>query len=694
MTTYRISHPGSTDTRQIVSALRSLLATIGRTSRLDPSRRFLGLEVWATAKGITHLLTVPETAPIVSALTTALPGVRVEESDRPTDLLTGSSAGVQLLGPTPGVLRTDIADDTAASVLASMSDLRRGETLIVQWLIAPLIRSRSWLTPSKDDPDRIEKLKRAEAEVVACGRVAAWAASTRRARSIIGTTARALRSVNGPDGHLRARGSARAVRSLVSIRPPLLVWPSHLNVSELAGLVGWPTEPTPIRGLSRGASRLLPSPAGAPTRGPIVGIATFPGTTQKIRLGTTGRLRHLHVIGPTGVGKTTLLTHLIAADIKTGSGIVVFDPLGDLTDHVARLVPEDRIDDVVIVDPTDIDQPVGVNILSGQDRYRTVDFLVGVMARLFASSWGPRTADVLRAGLLTLTATPGSTLADLPELLTNPVFRRRHLAVVMDDRTLAGFWTWYEALSEAERSSVIAPVLNKIRAVVLRPEALRTLCHPDGRLDLGEVFTRRRVVVVRLAKGIIGEDSAALIGGLLLARLWQSILGRASVPVDRRHPVFVYLDEFQDYLRLPIGMGDMLAQARGMGVGIIAAHQHLGQLPDTVRRDVLSNTGSRVMFQTTADDARILARDLEPHLTASDLRGLASREIVARIALPDRVLPPFTGRTLPAPGQITNSRTVRSRSRDQFGTPLPEHAPHEDSGTGPSIGRKRRGGER
>lgn len=693
MTTYRISHPGSADARQIISALRALLATIGQTSRLDPSRWFLCLEVWATAKGITHLLTAPDSAPVVAALTTALPGIRVEGDERSTGHLSGSSSGLQLLGPTPGVLRTDIPDDTTASMLASMSELRRGETVVVQWLVAPLVRSTPWITRPKD-PDRIEKAKRSEAEVVACGRVAAWAASTARSRSLIGSTGRALRSVSGPDGHLRVHRSLRAVRSLLAMRPPLLVWPSHLNVSELAGLVGWPTEPTPIRGLSRGASRLLPPPAGAPIRGPVVGITTFPGTAQKIRLGTTGRLRHLHVIGPTGVGKTTLLTHLIAADIKTGGGIVVFDPLGDLTDHVARLVPEDRMDDVVIVDPTDVDQPVGLNILSGQDRYRTVDFLVGVMARLFASSWGPRTADVLRAGLLTLTTTPGSTLADLSELLTNPVFRRRHLAVVMDDRTLAGFWTWYEALSEAERSSVIAPVLNKIRAVVLRPEALRTLCHPDGHLELDEVFTRRRVVVVRLAKGIIGEDTAALIGGLLLARLWQSILGRASAPVDRRDPVFVYLDEFQDYLRLPIGMGDMLAQARGMGVGIIAAHQHLGQLPDTVRRDVLSNTGSRVMFQTTADDARIFARDLEPHLTASDLRGLASREIAVRIALPDRVLPSFTGRTLPPPEQITNPRYVRSRSRDQFGTPLPEHAPHEDGGAGPGIGRKRRGGDR
>lgn len=691
MTTYRISHPGSVDRRQIAAALRALLATLSRPHGFDPARRFLCLEVWASQTGITHLITVPDGDGAVSALTSAVPGIRVEAADRPIDRLVGGAVGLQLVGPTPGVLRTDISDDMAAALLGSLSSLRKDEVVVVQWLAAPLTHPRRWGFPSKE-LDRTEKAKQAEAEVVASGRVTAWSANPARARSLAGNAARVLRLMSGPDGHLRVRRSARVPRSVISMRPPLLVWPSHLNISELVGLVGWPTEPTPIRGLARGASRLLPPPSGAPTTGPSVGISTFPGTNDQIRLGTTGRLRHLHVIGPTGVGKSTLLTHLIAADIRAGRGVVVFDPLGDLTDLVCERVPTSRVDEVVVIDPTEIERPVGLNILSGPDRHRTTDFLVGVMARLFASSWGPRTADVLRAGLLTLGASPAATLADLPDLLTNPAFRRRHLPAVSDDRVLAGFWTWYEALSDTERTSVIAPVLNKIRAVVLRPEALRVLCHRDGLLDLGDVFTRRRVVIIRLAKGLVGEDTAALIGGLLLARLWQAVLGRAAVHPDHRHSVFLYLDEFQDYLRLPIGMGDMLAQARGMSVGLVVAHQHLGQLPDSIRRDVLSNTGSRVTFQTTADDARVLARDLEPYLTAADLRGLASREIAVRIATPDRVLPPFTGRTLPPSDPIGDAEAVKSRSRALYGRPIPTDI-HVEDGDG-QVGRKPRGVDR
>jgi type IV secretory pathway TraG/TraD family ATPase VirD4 len=391
------------------------------------------------------------------------------------------------------------------------------------------------------------------------------------------------------------------------------------------------------------------------------------------------------------VGKTTLLTHLIETDIRDGRGVIVFDPLGDLTELVSERIPQQRLDEVVVVDPTEAERPVGFNVIATDDPHRMADFLVGVMSRLFASSWGPRTADVLRASLLTLSATPGSTLADVPDLLTDPALRRRLLPPVMNDRVLAGFWTWFEGISEGERSSVIAPLLNKVRAVVLRPEAIRALCHPEGQLDLTEVFKRRHIVIIRLAKGLLGEDTAALIGGLVLARLWQEILARAAVDSASRSPVFVYLDEFQDYLRLPVGMGDMLAQARGMGVGLVVAHQHLGQLPDQVRRDVLANVGSRVIFQTISDDSRVLARDLEPHLTSHDLRGLAAREIVARIALPDRVLAPVTGRTLPPSQPIASADEVQGESRARFGRPLTSRGqrPAETP-----IGRRARKGQR
>ena len=474
MTTLHVSFPASVNPAQVLAGLRGLLTSVGRPDRFGTGSQFVCIEVWANHSGITHLVTAPRSDTTIRVLSAALPGVRIEKVDRPTSQLSGVATGVRLSGPTPGIVRTDISSELSSALLASLSGLRTGEVVVLQWLMAPLGRSRVPFSIEKD-PDRIVREKRSDTEVVAAGRVGAWTADSGRSNSLVFAAARVLRSIGGPSGGLRTRKSRRVVDAIRMMRGPTFVWPSHLNIGELAGMAGWPSEATPIRGLARGVSRLLPPPTGAPRTGPVVGVTTFPGAPFPIRLGEAGRVRHLHVVGPTGVGKTTLLTHLIEADVRSGRGVVVFDPLGDFSDRVCERIPASRRDDLVLVDPTETEFPVGLNVLAGPDRYRTTEFVVTVMARLFASSWGPRTADVLRASLLTLTTKDDATLADLPDLLTNPGFRRRYVSSVMDDRTLAGFWTWYEALSEAERSSVIAPVLNKVRAVVLRPEALRVL---------------------------------------------------------------------------------------------------------------------------------------------------------------------------------------------------------------------------
>jgi len=688
MTTLRLTFPRSTDPAAVVAALRSLVSFGG--GRAGWRQRPICLETWAGAGSISHLVTTSDQA-VVAALNAALPGLRIEKARRPTNGLARDAAGSSIRGPAHGLIRTDIQTELATSVLAALSGLGQGETAVLQWLVVPLKRRRLLPVHHPRDRDPQRRAKEAETEVVALGRIAAWAVSPGRARQLMQRVARALVQASGPGAGLTMRRSQRVPVQVLAQRPPWPIWPSHLNLSELAGVVGWPIGAGITPGLARGACRQLPLPVGWPDSGPALGRSNYPGSDRTLRLGTTGRLRHLHVIGPTGVGKSTLLVHLIAQDLRAGRGLVVLDPIGDLTAAVAERTPPDRLGDIVVVDPTDADRPVGFNLLAGSDPLRLVEFTLAVFARLFASSWGPRTADILRASLLTLSAQPEATLSDLPELLTNPGWRRRLVAPVMDQRLLAGFWTWYEELSAAERSAAIAPVLNKVRSFLLRPTVTRTLCHAKGTLEFGQVLSHRRVVIVRLAKGLIGEDTASLIGGLLLARLWQSVLARAAVAPPRRQPVFIYLDEFQDYLRLPVGLGDMLAQARGLGVGVVMAHQHLRQLPEAVRADVLANVGSRVIFQPGADDARVLAGDLQPHLTDADLKGLGAREVVAKVATADRRLPPATGTTLPPDPPLQPAEQVLAASRASYGRPLPTSPAGIEPVESP-VGRRRRAG--
>jgi len=414
---------------------------------------------------------------------------------------------------------------------------------------------------------------------------------------------------------------------------------------------------------------LLAPSADIPTVGRVVAQATFPGAERPLALSVPDSLRHLHVIGPTGVGKSTLLVNLITQDMAAGRGVIVIDPKGDLAADVLDRVPPSRVADVVVLDPSDEASPVGFNLLAGapESAELLVDQVVGTLHNLFAAFWGPRTDDVLRAALLTLVAEPGMTLCEVPLLLTDPAFRRRLVGRVDDPVALGPFWAWYEALSEAERAQAIGPVQNKLRAFLLRRKLRNVLGQATPRLDLAEVLSEGRILIVPLAKGLLGEEAAALLGSLLVARLWQSVMARAGQAPAERRPVFCYLDEFQDVLRLPTSVADVLAQARGLGLGLTLAHQHLGQLPKALREDVLANARSRVIFQTAAADAQRLGREVAPYLTPADLQGLGPWEVAVTLSCGGRISPPVTGRTLLPPRVTGTAEAARAYSRRHYG---------------------------
>jgi hypothetical protein len=283
---------------------------------------------------------------------------------------------------------------------------------------------------------------------------------------------------------------------------------------------------------------------------------------------------------------------------------------------------------------------------------------------MYAANWGPRTHDILGASLLTLARTPGMTLAALPLLLTDAGFRRRVVAGIADPIGLGPFWSGYEAWSEQERLTAIAPTLNKLRPLLLRSE-MRAIIGQSRGFNLRRIFTERKILLVDLSKGLLGPETSALLGSLVVAQLWQTILGRAAIARERRHPVFVYVDEFQDYLHLPLDFADSLAQARGLGVGFALAHQYLAQLSPSMRSGVLANAQSRVAFRLPSEDARIIASGST--LAAEDFVSLGAFQCYAQVVAGDAVQPWCSMDTLP-PGQpLSDPAAVRAASGSAYG---------------------------
>lgn len=635
-------------------------------------------ELRASSEGIAHLLWTPDRGRdfVLGQLRVAIPGTRVEPADVEPAPITDAIELRTSAADSP--LRTDAAAESSAAVLATLQPLGDHESVVVQWLIAP-DRHRGDLDffdrllgrePVSGEALRGQREKRTEPAFATSIRIGAAAPSTDRTRELVRRTLGAFHLGTTQRASFRRRLLPAALirHQLTHGLRPIATWPCLLNAREIAAFMGAPIDGPAVAGLELGAARLLPPPAKLARRGRIVGRATFPGASRTVALTVEDSLRHLHVIGPTGVGKSTLMAGLILGDIAAGRAVVAIDPKGDLIAEVLERIPPARARDVIVFDPADAARPVGFNLLAGiTDAPELItDHVVGIFHRLYSAFWGPRTDDILRAAVLTLSQEPGMTLAEVPVLLTDAGFRRRLLGR-LDDHVLESFWGWFESLSDAERAQAVGPVLNKLRAFLMRKRVRNVIGQAESTISLERVIGERKILLVSLAKGVLGEDAASLLGAALIARLWQTVQARAALPASQRHPVFCHIDEFQDYLDLPTPLGDVLAQARGYGLGLTLAHQHLGQLPKPVRDAVINNARSKVVFQTSHADARVLARELGPILEPDDLQALGAFEAYLAAAAGRSVLPPVSIRTLPLGPGNGGASAIRAASRQRYG---------------------------
>lgn len=688
------------------------------------------LEISATRSGIRYALLVPERlqGTIASGLRAALPGIRTEAlpnyvAARPRL----SIAGEAVLAGYRRQLTVDRGEATATAILASLQPLGPGQSVLVQWILTGAatpkpIPSRSgktsgdlswWVTDELSDGDAIRaaRVKIADPLLSAVLRIGVQAATRAQAYALLLRTWIPHRGLNAPGVSISRRwwvtprwGAARLARLVV----PITGWPLLLGIREAAGLLPIPVGGAALPGVRLGAARQLPPPPGLPGHGVQLGTSNYPGLVVPLRLTPDDRLRHLHVVGPTGTGKSTLLANLITQDIAAGHAVVVIDPKGDLCGDVLDRVPEDRLPDVVLLDPSATDRPVGFNILQSahdeQSRELVVDHVIHIWHGLYRDFWGPRTEDVLRGALLTLIHTKAAngsafTLVEVPELLTDASFRRFVISQPGVPHGLDSFWDWYQAIKETDRLRVVGPVLNKLRAATLRTPIRLALGQSDG-IQIDRLINQRKVLLVPLGKGGLGSGTASLLGTLLLATLWQAILTRAGMPASQRRPVFVHIDEAQDVLRLPVDLADMLAQARGLGAGFTLAHQHLGQIENKqVRSALLGTVRSQVVFQCQREDAVVLAKSYEPRLTAEDLMGLEAFEIATRLTVHGQTVAPTTGTTHPLPDPVRDGRLLAAASRERYGVPrtdvesaLAQRKKPTASRTtdGPRFGRERR----
>lgn len=423
---------------------------------------------------------------------------------------------------------------------------------------------------------------------------------------------------------------------------------------------------------------------------------------KKLSISPRDNLEHTILLGPTGSGKSTALQHLILADIKAGRSVLVLDPKADLVTDILARIPDERIEDVIVIDPGD-QTAVGFNPLAFKKYGASsllADSILSVFKEIFADSWGVRIADILNAALLTLVEIDGATLLWLPALLTDEAFRMKIISKVTDKVGLLPFWEQFNALRDSERRQYIEPVLNKLRQFLLRPWLRNVLGQAKPKFALTDLFDQRKIVLVPLNKGLIGGESARLLGSLIVGLTWTLALSRAKLPPERRHMVGVYIDELQDYLSLPTDLSDALAQARGLGVALTLAHQYRDQLPTDVRAGIDANARNKIVFGLQAKDAKDMAA-MAPELAAEDFMSLPRYRVYTSFQSGGRNTGWIQGQTLPPPPAVREAAELKARSQTAYGIPAEQveadylklFAPDSIAGSAPEdipIGRRKR----
>lgn len=380
----------------------------------------------------------------------------------------------------------------------------------------------------------------------------------------------------------------------------------------------------------------------------LFAATNYRGAKRPFGIKLDDRRRHMYVIGKTGMGKSTMLENMIIQDIRAGRGLAVVDPHGDLVEKVLRYVPSYRINDIIYLNPSDVDFPIAFNILEAIDpaqRHLVSSGLIAVFKKLWVDSWGPRLEYILRNTILALIEYPGSTLLGVTRMYVDKNYRQKVVDHISDPIVKAFWQTEFNSYANQFRTEAVSPIQNKIGQFLSSAIIRNIVGQPKSSIDMRDIMDSGKILLLNLAKGRIGEDNAALLGAMMITKLQVAAMSRINVPEKDRRDFFLYVDEFQNFATE--SFANILSEARKYRLDLIIAHQYIEQLDEAVQAAVFGNVGTIVCFRVGAADAEFLAKEFFPTFTETDLVNLTKYDMYLKLMIDGVASEPFSATGLP-----------------------------------------------
>ena len=420
-----------------------------------------------------------------------------------------------------------------------------------------------------------------------------------------------------------------------------------LNSEELATIFHFPNKTIETHHIAWLNAKSAPAPASIPKSGLRIGKSVYRGQEQEIFMNTDDRRRHMYIIGKTGTGKSEFLKEMILQDIEAGRGVCAIDPHGEFVEDLLELMPPERAEDVIYFNPSDLDRPMGMNMMevdTEEQQHFVVNSIISLMYKLYdphkTGIIGPRFEHAIRNAMLTIMYKKGTTFIELVRIMTDPKYVDEMLPYVKDP-IVRRYWTDQIAqTADFHKSEVLDYIVSKFGKFITNKTMRNIIGQSDSSFNMRAVMDEQKIFLANLSKGVLGEEDAKFLGLILVPKVLTAAMSRANLPMEQRKDFFLYVDEFQNYATEDFAV--ILSEARKYRLNLIVANQFVSQIDEDVKNAVFGNVGTMVSFRVGVPDANFLQHEFSPTFNEHDLTNIEKYHVYIKTIVNNEPVPPFS----------------------------------------------------